>query len=136
MKANKIFPLLVWLTSVVLVAPLLTLLAGIFTKSGFFNKPSDINLIFAFMAYGLLFSLPAFLVSLIVYFLLVKKMPAKQTVKLVYASSSILLELATLLVLFGFDVFRDAAGIVGIYAGSIIISCLLYKVYKTNQPTN
>ncbi|MBS1935929.1 MAG: hypothetical protein JST96_18160 [Bacteroidetes bacterium] len=63
-------------------------------------------------------------------------MPAKQTVKLVYASSSILFELATLLVLFGFDVFRDAAGIVWIYAGSIIISCLLYKVYKTNQPTN
>ena len=121
MKANKIFPLLVWLTSVVLVAPLLILLAGIFTKSGFFNKPSDIDLIFAFMAYGLLFSLPAFLLSLIVYFLLVKKGVAKQTVRLVYASSSILLELVTFVVFFGFDIFQSDQHIIGIYQRLMVV---------------
>ena len=124
-KINKFFPLQVWLTSVIVVGPLLGSIGGFIEDPTFIKTNGQLSLTILIMIFGLLYSMPVFIASFFSYIYLAKHFQSATIIKIIFV----------LICLFGiFLTFLKIADqpLIGFayYSSSVIISSLFFKIYK------
>ncbi|ANE52299.1 hypothetical protein SY85_19225 [Flavisolibacter tropicus] len=72
---NKLFPLQLWVLTIVL-GPILLCIGGAVYDIGLLDNTKNLEVILLFIPFGLFFSLPTFLVVCLAYFLTQEKLPA------------------------------------------------------------
>ncbi len=131
MKVNKLFPLQLWLTSVVLVSPLLAIIINSLNGSFYFKNSEDLQSILIIIVFGILYSLPVFIISVISYRFLLKKKLSALLVKFLLILICIVGVVITFLIL-----TRDLINGIGYYSIGIIISSLFYRIYRIDKLKN
>jgi hypothetical protein len=135
MNPNKTFPLLVWI-STLLIAPMLIVVANYLSPHPDFEF-GDIQIFLMYVLIGLIFSAPVFGLSYILYLYLINKGFSKFKIKAMYSSFSITGCIVTFLILAGIDDFiHQNLILIGCYSASIIISIFLFRVYKIEKAAN
>lgn len=70
---NRRYPIKLWLVSTAIVAPVFLSLGASIYHSGYFERSSNLGVIFLFVAFGLLFSMPTFLIVMFAFMELSKR---------------------------------------------------------------
>jgi len=125
---NKLYPLQLWLTTIVVVAPVLIFFGSMIFDPSFLRDPNSLGVILLFIAFGLGYSLPTFLVSIIVFDIIARRIKSPLVIKMLLNFVSILGAFATFLIIGGSGAISGGL----IYSTGIIISSLLFRVYKKN----
>ena len=139
---NKKYPFYLWLLSIV-VAPILLVIIGMI------NLPDEIGasdtdvsgslfVFLLFVVFGLLYSLPTFLMAFFSFKLLQQKFHHPMLLKLFIGVISIIGVFITFLLISGWNAFQwngNRSGIVYtlVYATSIILTSLFLKVTKSTK---
>jgi len=129
-KLNYWFPLKAWLTTVIIIGPLLlTIFGSLNITERFIHEWSDLWIIVVIILYGLVFSLPTLLVSYLVFIQLNPKRTLPVWAKIIIGTVAVLGAIITFRLMGGFMtpiIFVS-------YTAASILSCLPYKVYKIKK---
>ncbi|WP_116545489.1 hypothetical protein [Pontibacter virosus] len=122
---NKLYPIQLWLTTIILVAPLLMILAGLVNNE--WNMGFEVLLLFVF--FGLAFSLPAFLVCFAFYKILTVKISSPILIKILLNLIIVGAVLITFALISGSLAFRLSI----VYSASVVIASLFYSVKRKEK---
>ena len=131
MKINRLFPLQLWLMTVIVVAPIIIIITNAIKESGFFKHPENIKFILALIVFGLFFSLPVFIISIISYKILLQKKLSSFQIKIILILICIIGVVVTFLI-----ASRDFLVGTSYYSISIVISSLFIRIYNTDKLKN
>ncbi|ALJ01675.1 hypothetical protein DC20_21720 (plasmid) [Rufibacter tibetensis] len=117
---NKFYPIQLWLTTIVFVAPLTMILAGLVNEE--WNM--GLEVLPLFIMFGLIFSLPSLLVCFAAYKILTVKISSPILIKILLNLIMVGAVLITFALISGSLAFRLSI----IYSASIVIASLFYSV--------
>lgn len=117
---NKLYPVQLWLTSTIVIAPLLLVVIGLINDV----KNSGLETIPLFMMFGLVLSIPVFLICLFAYRLLLQKDSSAILIKIVLAIITIVGVFITFIIISGSMAYMLSL----VYSSSVIISSLFYRI--------
>ncbi len=129
-KQFNIYPLKLWIISIGIVAPIIL---GLFTTINNFSnlgKNNSIGVIFIFILFGLLFSIPTFLVSIILFKILFEKSISTIVIKVLIN----LIGISGVIITFRIMEFNDYGNTYAlIYSFSIIVSSFFVSIKHRNK---
>ncbi len=120
---NLEYPLKWWFTSIIL-APIYMVVYSIISKSNYLISPESISIIFIFILFGLVLSLPMQILCIILFKFLIKKINSEIIIKLI---------LNIVCITGIFTTFKLIGGSASLdlslaYSTSVILSSLIYKI--------
>jgi hypothetical protein len=125
---NKIYPVQIWLATII-IAPILLSIVNLIEDHNYFNNSDNFLVIILFIGYGLFFSLPAFVIFFIAFKILIRNPSSPLLIKIITDLISIGCLIITFLLIEGSMIFLGSI----YYSASIIISSLFFKIYKSNK---
>ena len=117
---NKFYPIQLWLTTIIFVAPLLIMLAGLVNEE--WNM--GLEVLPLFIMFGLIFSLPSLLVCFAAYKIRTVKISSSTIIKILLN----LMMVGAVLITFGLISGSLAFRLSIVYSASIAISSLFYSI--------
>ncbi|MBF9254305.1 hypothetical protein I2I11_13450 [Pontibacter sp. 172403-2] len=117
---NKLYPIQLWFTTIVFVAPLLIILAGLVSEE--WNM--GLEVLPLFIIFGLMFSLPSLLVCFAAYKILTMKISSPILIKILLNLIIVSAVLITLALISGSLAFRLSI----VYSASILIASVFFSV--------
>jgi len=126
---NSWYPLQLWLTTIVFIAPILLFLGSFFYHVDYSKTPSNFSVLVLFILFGLAFSSPAFLAIWLIYELLFSKIHSALLIKILISIVSI----AGVFITFSGPKGSMAPQLEFVYSASIIISSCFFKVRKNPE---
>ena len=117
---NNLYPIQLWLTTIVFVAPLLMIVAGLINDE--WNM--GLEVLPLFIMFGLAFSLPSLLVCFAAYKILTVKISSPILIKILLNLIMVGAVLITFALISGSLAFRLSI----VYSASIVISSIFYRV--------
>lgn len=117
---NKLYPIQLWLTTIVFVAPLLIILVGLINEEWIMG----LEVIPLFIMFGIVFSLPSLLVCFAAYKILTVKISSPILIKILLN----LILVGAVLITFALISGSLASRLSIVYSASIVIASLFYSV--------
>ncbi len=124
-KINKLYTFQLWLTTVILISPIILFGTEFYLNHSYFNNSDNNGAVLIFILFGLIFSLPTLLATYLIFAALTRKHSDIIHIKI----AVILVSSIGVLITFLFMGSRPFLPFV-CYSASIIICSLFYKVYK------
>jgi hypothetical protein len=119
---NTLYPIQLWLTSTVVIAPLLLIMTGLVNAK--WNV--GIETVPIFIPFGLVLSLPVLLICLLIFRIIIQEVSSQLLIKVILAVVAITGVVISFLIISGSMAFMLSL----IYSGSIIIASLICKINK------
>ena len=131
---NKYYPLQLWLTSIA-IAPVLFFIIGFINSPNLNGESGAFAMLLMFVFFGLLYSLPVFIITYIIYKLTIHRTQNTLFAKVILNVVSVVGVWVTFMIIQGVDSFNwkgNRSGLVFslIYSASIFISSTLYRIRK------
>lgn len=131
---NKLYPLQLWLTSIVL-APILFFIIGFSNSPNMSGDSGAFAVLLLFVFFGLFYSLPVFIVTFIAFKMIMKKEHNPLLVKVILNAIAVAGVFLTFMIIQGMNSLNwnsNRSGLVFslIYSASIILSSMFYKMRK------
>lgn len=125
-RINKLYPLKVWLTSIVIIAPFLLFIGSMILDSSYYKNPDNYFILLLFIGFGLLYSLPTFLICYLTFEISSYKTNSPLLIKALFNVVCITGIFITFSLIGGSEITQDGF----FYSASVIISSLIFKVFK------
>jgi Sec-independent protein secretion pathway component TatC len=122
---NKIYPFQLWLTSVLVIAPIIIIVANLINS----RNIEELGVLPLFIAFGIFFSLPVLLICYFTYRLLIKRTSSALLIKIIINTITIIGVFTTFYVISG----SMALILSLVYSGSVVISSLLFKIKEREK---
>lgn len=125
-KRDQLYPFRLWVISVALVAPLLLGMMAISGDSSYFGRSNNFGVIVLFAAFGLLLSVPVFLLSLVLFNILSGKI-SDFAVKLIITVVGVV---GVVIIFYLMDLGKEQKTYTIVYILSILISSIALSIKK------
>jgi len=130
---NTRYPIRLWLVSTAIVAPVFLALGASIYNSGYFERASNFGVVFLFMAFGLLFSMPTFLIVMFAFMELRKRIKSIPLLKIainLVAITGVFITFALL------KINENKAFYIAVYCLSIIFSSIILPLKQRPAEIN
>lgn len=128
-KPNKYYPFSVWITTIIIIAPVLTFFYWTVTDE--MTRTDSFQFAFIAILYALTFSIPTFVISYFAFMAITRRQIKYSLCKIFLIIINIVCATITFYVCLGLT--EGNIGIYGVYFLSIVISNLLFKIYKREE---
>jgi hypothetical protein len=125
-RINKLYPLKVWLTTIVLIAPLLLFAGSLILDSSYYKSSDNYFILLLFIGFGLLYSLPTFLLCYLTFIISSHKLNSSLLIKTMFDAVCI----TGIFITFSLIGGSEATQYSFCYSASVIIASLLFRVFK------
>lgn len=126
---NKLYPVQLWLTSIVFFAPVIFIIVELFNDTDYSGNSSNVGIFVLLILFGILFSVPTFLVTLLIYELAYHKISSAFLIQVLINTISIAGIFITLTLISGSMIPQLKI----IYTASVILTSLVLKVNKKRE---
>ena len=126
LKTDKFYPLKVWLTTVVFIAPILLFVGNAIFDPAYFKNHDNFLIPFLFIGLGLVLSLPTLLLCYLVFSISSHKLNSSVLIKIIF----IVVCVTGIFITFSLIGGSEAKVYSFFYSASVIISSISFKVYK------
>jgi hypothetical protein len=130
---NARYPIKLWLISTAIVAPVLLSLGASVYHSGYFERGNSFGVILLFIAFGLLLSAPTFLIMVVVFMELRKRIKSIPLLKITTNFVAIIGVFITFALL---KINENKALYISVYCLSIILSSIFLPLRQRSAETS
>ena len=124
-RQYEYYPFKLWIISIGIIAPVLVGLFATINNSSYFSKSNSIGVILVFILFGLIFSIPTFLISMILFKILFEKSISVTVIKVLIN----LIGIAGVLITFRIIELNDDSNTYAIiYSFSIVIASFFVSI--------
>jgi hypothetical protein len=125
-KTNNLYPLQVWLISVVIISPILLFVGSVIFDPSYYKQLDNYIIILLFMSFGLLYSLPTFAFCYLTFIISSNKLDSSLLIKTIFNAVCI----AGIFITFSHIGGSEATLYSYFYSASVIISSFIFRVFK------
>ncbi len=125
-KTNKLYPLKTWLTTVVVISPILLFGGSAIFDPSYYKNSDNYFIILLFIVFGLLYSIPTFVVGNLTFIILCRRLDSPFLIKTIFSVFCI----AGIFITFSIIGGSEATLYSFFYSAGVIISSFIFKVLK------
>jgi glucan phosphoethanolaminetransferase (alkaline phosphatase superfamily) len=126
MKFDKLYPIKIWLASIVFFGPIVMSLGSLLENRDYLNNPDNVGVIFLFVLFGLVLSVPTFAIMFLTFIFAVRHFQSAIAIRLICLIVSVCGVVITFLLLKG----SMAPKLTLVYSISVAMSSCVFRLYK------
>jgi hypothetical protein len=131
-KFDMKYPIKIWLMSIAFFGPIVMSIMSLWEHRDYLDNPSNIGLIFLFVPFGLVLSLPTLTITFLTFVFAIRQFQSAIVIRLICLTVSVLGVFITFLLLKG----SMAPMLTWVYSISVTLSSFLFRVYKKRDNLN